>query len=260
MWPQPQLIQKRSQRLRFIWSTLSKALAVAGIVFAATLNSTAFYMNNYLVYPDCVTDERINGCRFALLKTLSVYNLTPPANMGVIVYTNKPAQFEIFLSFFKHMQVIELQSPARKEATPLAGMSQAYEGNLLFCQTHCYLKAPVEPLFHQLINEDNSSHPADSSCVLNIKAQATTQHASASSTADYFINYEDVKEMAPLLKTFFSRNEEESLPNLVKKAHAIDANAIRKEVAGARNAPLLQKWWNNLLGRNPVLQRYQKKL
>lgn len=218
-------------------------------------------MNNYLVYPDCCTDSRINGCRFALLKTLALYNLTPPANLGVIVYTNKPAQFEIFLSFFKHMQVIEVRPSAGKEAAPPTGMNQAHEGNLLFCQTHCYPKAPVEPLFTQWTNELDSLYPADSSCILNVKTHTTSQHASASSpAADYFVNYQDVKEMAPLLKTFFARNEEESLPNLVKKAHAIDAEAVRKESTAAQKAPLLRKMLNGLLRRNPVLQRYQKKL
>lgn len=240
---------------------ICRNFAVAGIVFATWVNSTAFYMNNYLVYPDCVTNERINGCRFALLKTLSVYNLTPPANMGVIVYTNKPAQFEIFLSFFKHMQVIEVRPSARKEAAPLAEMSRAHEGNLLFCQTHCYPKAPLEALFNQLTTEGGDPYSADSSCVSNVRTQATPQGAFGSQpTADYFVNYQDVKEMAPLLKTFFARNEEESLPNLVKKAHAIDAGAIRQEAAAAQKAPLLQKVLNSLLGRNPVLQRYQKKL
>jgi hypothetical protein len=119
----------------------------------------------------------------------------------------------------------------------------------------------VETLFHQLTSEGAGLHNVDSPCVQSVQLGMAPQLSTRClPAADYFVNYKDVKEMAPLLKTFFARNEEESLPNLVKKAHVLDANAVRTEAAGAQKAPLLQKWLNNLLGRNPVLQRYQKKL
>jgi hypothetical protein len=78
--------------------------------------------------------------------------------------------------------------------------------------------------------------------------------------ADYFINYKGVTEVTKLLKIFFVRNEEESVPNLVKRVHYLDAEIIQKEAAVIRKAPLLKKWMGFITGKNNLVQRYQKKL
>lgn len=233
-------------------------------------------MKNYLVYLDCYTEEHINQCRYALLKYLSVYNLTPPVAIGVIVYTNKPAAFEIFHTFFKEMLVIENRNQKHSNSKiNLQNIIASYPGNLLFCQPYCYIKKSIEDVFKRienggsvLYNENSSGASLKSTQNFgNAPVQSICSHEPSYKSggqilpaSDYFVSYEGVKEVTKLLKIFFNRNEEESVPNLVKRIHYLDAETIQKEVMVCNKTSVFQKLLALVTGKNNIVQRYQNKL
>jgi hypothetical protein len=56
-------------------------------------------MRNTILYTAYSTDE-IHECAYSLLKYLDVYNMKPPADHSVVVYTNDPASLEGYQSYF----------------------------------------------------------------------------------------------------------------------------------------------------------------
>ena len=80
-------------------------------------------------------------------------------------------------------------------------------------------------------------------------------------TADHLIaHYWNLKEFRQLLHTFFARNVEESIPNLVKKLHHIDALTIMQHKTSYRNLPFLQRFFRNLRGSAWRIGQYERKL
>ncbi len=238
---------------------------------------------------------RINQCRYALLKYLSVYNLIPPANIKVIVYTSKAAPFEIFRSYFKDMKVIEdVRQHPEDELTNLQILFSAYDGNLLICHSNCCIQKPVDDLFLKVAGGNivaervSKNKPvADLGAVPsltgysvlginsskgNLLTQNTNdgekdvpQHVTIDeekifTADDFFIIYQNQKEVNQLLQLFFKKNEEESIPNLVKRVHLIDPGVIQKEIQVQNNRPLVQKLLHFITGKQGVVQRYQNKL
>jgi hypothetical protein len=55
---------------------------------------------NHIAYLAHGDTGYLNECRFSLLKYLHVYNLNPPSDTAVVVYTDKPEYFENFIPFF----------------------------------------------------------------------------------------------------------------------------------------------------------------
>lgn len=101
----------------------------------------------------------VNECRFSLLKFLQVYNLRPPADTGVIVYTDKPQAFEAFLPFFKTF-VLEPVNEAllkqwiagtgyvhRAKTKMIQDVLAKHPGNLLFFDTDTYITQPVDDVW-----------------------------------------------------------------------------------------------------------------
>ncbi len=79
--------------------------------------------------------------------------------------------------------------------------------------------------------------------------------------ADFAIaHYWNLKEFRQLLTTFFAKNLEESIPNLVKKVHHIDPLAIQKQKTSYKQLPLLQRLFKNIFGSAWRIDRYEKKL
>jgi hypothetical protein len=65
-------------------------------------------MANVLVFEASQTMDKVNACRYALLKYLEAYNLKPPPHIAIYVYTDQPALFESFIPFFQQFAIREI--------------------------------------------------------------------------------------------------------------------------------------------------------
>ncbi len=72
-------------------------------------------------------------------------------------------------------------------------------------------------------------------------------------------HYWNLKEFRKILNLFFKKNEEESIPNLVKLVHTLDAATIQQQKNEYENLPLWKKWWNLLTGKSWSIHQYAKK-
>jgi hypothetical protein len=77
---------------------------------------------------------------------------------------------------------------------------------------------------------------------------------------DYFADYFELNEFRALLHTFFTKNEEESIPNMVKLVNYLDVNAIQSEKKMHNKLPLLKKWWNELRGKGWSIRKYERRI
>ena len=77
---------------------------------------------------------------------------------------------------------------------------------------------------------------------------------------DTVFHYWNLKEFRQLLTLFFERNAEESIPNLVKKAHHIDAAAILRHKTAYRQLSWIQRSIKALTGSGWNIRQYRKKL
>ena len=73
-------------------------------------------------------------------------------------------------------------------------------------------------------------------------------------------HYWNLKEFRSLLQQFFKKNEEESIPNLVKTAHHIDAKKIESEKDAYESLPLLNKWMAAITGKAWTIKKYLSKI
>jgi hypothetical protein len=80
------------------------------------------------------------------------------------------------------------------------------------------------------------------------------------STASLIEHYRDMKEFRSLLKTFFLRNQEESIPNLVKLVHHLDAATIRQYKNKFEALPFYKKWLYALKGKKWSIRQFERKI
>ena len=299
-------------------------------------------MQNSILYLAHSDLGYINECRFSLLKYLSVYNLNPPADTGIVIYTDRPQLFEIFLPFFQQFHIQEITQAQIKEwqgsinyihrAKPqvIKSFFKDFGGNLLFLDTDTYITQPIDGLWadiaggtvfmHQSEGVIDSSknvefkkwdrflkntpirfgsqtfqYSADfqvwNSGLLGINqllapvmddvvqmidavhakfpkhiteqvacSYIFQQHANIQPAAEYLVHYWNLKEFRKFLNIFFRNNEEESIPNLVKAAHGIDAAAIQAQKEAYEALPLYKKWIAQLTGKSWSIDNYTKKL
>ncbi|GAC1417596.1 MAG: hypothetical protein NVS9B7_08970 [Flavisolibacter sp.] len=119
-------------------------------------------MHQYILYQAYGTLGHINECRYSLLKFLEFYNLTPPAKIEMVIYTDQPSLFEAFSAFFHHFEIKEFSEEQLKQwrgannfihrakIEILRSFFQDREGNLLYFDTDTYITKPVEPIFAEL--------------------------------------------------------------------------------------------------------------
>ncbi len=127
----------------------------------------------YILYLAHSNEGYINECRFSLLKYLSVYNLKPPKETAVIIYTDKPALFENFIPFFPTFIIEEISAEKVKSweegtgyvhrAKPkmIQHFFSKYEGNVIFFDTDTYITDPIEPLWKELEKETIYFHQSE---------------------------------------------------------------------------------------------------
>jgi len=268
-------------------------------------------MQNYLLYQAYGDIGHINECRFSLLKYLSVYNLNPPAHTAVTIYTDQPAKFEAFSSFFP---LFDMRLVTKAEIDAWRGnhafvhrvkieiikdFFSRYSGNLLYCDTDTYAIQPLEPLFADIqkgiailhhyegiidknttpslhkwdnflrdktfeyngkelkffndikmwnagvigINEERKHIIEDVLALTDVIYKQFRKHIAeqfafsyclqrngeVASASDYLVHYWNLKEFRSLLSAFFKKNEEESIPNLIKLTHHLNTMEIQNQ-------------------------------
>lgn len=130
-------------------------------------------MRNYILYLAHSDLGYINECRFSLLKYLSVYNLKPPVQTAIIIYTDKPQLFENFIPFFRQFLIKELTAAQIKEwqgninyvhrAKPMVIKSffKHFEGNLLFMDTDTYITEPIDGIWNHIEGGEVVMHQSE---------------------------------------------------------------------------------------------------
>jgi hypothetical protein len=298
-------------------------------------------MSNAILYQAYGGNDFINECKYSLLKYLQVYNLAPPAETSIVIYTDQPNQFSDFLPFFHRFTCKQLTANLVREwrgaqnfvhrlkIEMLADFTQTFTGNVLYCDTDAYLKAPIEevfedmergsfymheyegtlnkatsPSFHKwekflsstpVVYNDkqvefsnaikmynagvvgfNSGHKELLNDVLRLTDVVYLQFpkhiaeqfafsycfqkAGVIKSADSVVaHYWNLKEFRRLLASFFASNLEESIPNLVKKLHHVDALTIMGHKASFKALPFWHRFLKNLSGSPWRIENYQKR-
>ncbi len=101
---------------------------------------------NCIVY-QAFDKNKINECRYSLLKFLSLYNLNPPDDLTIVIYTDQPSAFEAYSSFFEGFQM-KTNKLLSKWAVLEKGLTQF--DAVLYCETNTYSLKAIEPLFEKL--------------------------------------------------------------------------------------------------------------
>lgn len=277
----------------------------------------ALAMQNFILYH--AVGNGVNQCRYALLKYLSVYNLKPPTDIGVVIFTDSPATFDVFAPYFQRFELREnFDTDILKNYQQLL---KSYTGNFLFMDTGSYPIKPLESVFYAISNGTIYSMPvekvqvqswlkqvqekpvafkgsrtqfsenlrywkADVLGLMNhhvhivddaidlskVLEQAGAQKESGSlalsymlqdqtvaSLADSLVTYTNLAEIQELLDIFFTKNQEESIPNLVKLVQHIDAVKIRLHKVQYERQPFYKKWIDRLRGNSWSIRQYEKK-
>ncbi len=299
-------------------------------------------MHQYILYQAYGSLGHVNECRYSLLKFLEFYNLKPPAQIGMVIYTDQPSAFEAFSVFFHHFELKEISQEQLKQwrgpnnfthrakIEILKSFFQDREGNLLYFDTDTYIIKPVEPLFAKLAKGNfflhefegilnKTENPAfhkwikflssnqihynkgrvvfsDSLKMWNagvigipgknkdlladilsltdavyskFKKHIAEQFAfcycfqkmgNVTSSKNEIVHYWNLKEFSFLLKVYFDRNEEESIPNLVKLLPDIDPASIQVQKLTYQKLPLLKKWMYAVRGKKWSIKTFENKI
>jgi len=299
-------------------------------------------MANVLVLQAIQGIDNINKCRYAILKYLDVYNLNPPSDVAIFLYTDQPAYFESFIPYFNQFGIKELSLSQAKEWAGEAGYSgrikmhtlaevnSHFHGNVLYLDNNCYLTEPVEDIFSEieagnfymhsclgdLTNSKNAQaqklnkllsgnsfqsngnplqttdlklfnpsviginssskeviedvielsdliynkypNPITESFAYSYSFQANNRQVKSCEKSVFY--YHDEKPFLRLLRSFFEKNAEESVPNLVKALNKIDIKSIWKKKSEFDSMPFYQKWINTLVGKGWNIKSYEKKI
>jgi len=299
-------------------------------------------MANVLVLQAIQGIDNINKCRYAILKYLEVYNLNPPSDVAIFLYTDQPAYFESFMPHFNQFGIKELSLSQAKEWAGKAGYSgrikmhtlaevnSHFHGNVLFLNNNCFLTAPVAGIFSEIeagnfymhsslgefTNSNNAQvqklskllsgntfqsngnplqttdlklfnpsviginssskeviedvielsdliykqypHPISEAFAYSYCFQANKRQVK--SCAEKVSYYKDEKNLLRLLRGFFEKNTEESVPNLVKALNKLDIESIWKKKLEFDSLPFYRKWINTLVGKGWNIKSYEKKI
>ena len=84
--------------------------------------------------------------------------------------------------------------------------------------------------------------------------------AAVKDLAETVVHYNQLKEFDVLLRLFFKKNEEESIPNLVKLSHALNPKLIGQEKQQYQELPFYKRWLLALTGKGWHIRQYQHKI
>lgn len=179
-------------------------------------------MRKFILYIAGSLDE-VYECAYSILKYLEVYNLKPPADHSLIIYTNYPDLLEVYGSFFHGFELKTLPLETNRKII-LSEFIKTADG--------------------EVIHLDSNSYPVN-------KIDGSLSVASGGSMAHYHL-----KEFRTLLRDFFGRYQEESVANQVKLIHNIDATEIEKEKKKFDSLPLTSKWFKKIIGKGWNISNY----
>ncbi len=106
--------------------------------------------------------HNMNECKYSLLKYLHKYNLDPPGNIAIIIYTDQPIFFEQYVAFFKTIIIKEITLDQvktwqgennfvfRTKIQIIRDFFLVYTGNLLYCDTDTYVLNPLQDIFDDI--------------------------------------------------------------------------------------------------------------
>jgi len=177
-------------------------------------------MQKSILYIAFSLDE-VYECGYSILKYLEVYNLKPPVDHSLVIYSNYPELLEAYGSFFERFELRSIPSSIDKQ-TILSEFEKEAQ-NVFYLDSNKY---PVRQ-----VDEEKSIE-----C------------------------YKDLKEFKVLLKDFFGRYQEESVPNLVKLIHNTDAKEIEQQKIKFENLPLPSKWVKKFLGKGWNISNYMVRI
>ena len=232
-------------------------------------------MQNYVLYFASSQDE-IYECCYSLLKYLDVYNLKPPVDHSLVLYSAKPALLEAYGSYLNSFELKEIQTGKANEESGMRNMEvkeifEQYKGNILYLPPNAYPVKELEPLFAAMNKgavykgqTETSSHANPSQLPIlgfnNGQQDADfIMRSSRSNFAGEFIEqYENLKEFRELLRDFFKRYQEESVPNQVKLMHSINARQIQDQKNKFSRLPLYQRLLRKILGKGWSISKHAK--
>lgn len=174
-------------------------------------------MPKYILYIAPSLNE-VYECAYSILKYLEVYNLKPPQEHSLIIYTNYPDLLEAYGSFFNRFELRTMPANTNKESIVAHFKSEVGENVVYF---------------------DSKTYP-----VKKVDLDKSTEC------------YKNLKEFSVLLKDFFGKYQEESVPNQIKLIHNIDAKKIEEQKRQFENLPLPSKWVKKLTGKGWNISNY----
>lgn len=187
-------------------------------------------MRKTILYIAFTLDE-VYECAYSILKYLEVYNMKPPTDHSLVIYTNYPDLLEAYGSIFHEFQLRPVPKDATKEKMVQA-FSTEVNGKFLHIENNTY---PINKFDDSFAND---SQDYDQSIT----------------------SYRDLKEFKILLRDFFGRYQEESITNQVKLLHNVDAKKIEKQKTEFDRLPLTHKWFRKITGKGWHISNYRVRI
>ncbi|MFL5739121.1 MAG: hypothetical protein ACJ75B_02805 [Flavisolibacter sp.] len=231
-------------------------------------------MPNYLVY-HLGSDDQVYECAYSILKYLQVYNIKPPQDDTLVVYTSRPEILEAYASFFNRFELKELQGTGKTES--LRNFFAEHKGNMLYLDSNTYPVSDLSSVFSSIargkifasgrtqVSDQASSGTLEQMTLLGMKCgngqslDAALQEKT-SVPMDIIARYDHLREFRLLLRDFFKRYQEESVPNQVKLIHCVDAKQIEDQKKRFLQLPFYQRFLRKMAGKAWNIANYKVKL
>ena len=221
-------------------------------------------MQNYVLYYASSQDEHYECC-YSLLKYLDLYNLKPPKDHSIVLFASKPALLEAYGSYFNSFELKEIEGD-------LKSVFDLYKGNIIYLPSNAYPVKELDTLFAAINRtaiykgrEQNSPQefkdqqlPVIAFNNLNQDINFILRSANTQNINEFVAQYDDLKEFRILLRDFFKKYQEESVPNQVKLMHSIDAIKLQEEKNKFNNLPLLQRLMKKMMGKGWSISKHTK--
>jgi len=190
---------------------LTVALKFMGLAYPNNMQKTILYIASTL--------DEVYECSYSILKYLEVYNLKPPSDHSLIVFTNYPDLLDAYGSFFNQFELRPISENQDKQSI-ISEFTQHDGKNVLYFKSDEY---PVKAV-------DDQTKSVES--------------------------YKGLQEFKILLKDFFGRYQEESIPNQVKLIRNINAKEIETEKNKFESLPLASKLFRKMIGKGWNISNY----
>lgn len=190
---------------------LNVALKFMGLAYLNNMQKTILYIASTL--------DEVYECAYSILKYLEVYNLKPPSDHSLIVYTNYPELLDAYGSFFSQFELRPI-SENRDRQSIISEFKQNDAKDVVYFSSDEY---PVKEVDDQTKNVES---------------------------------YKGLQEFKILLKDFFGRYQEESIPNQVKLIRNINAKEIETEKHKFESLPFASKMFRKMIGKGWHISNY----